>query len=527
MILDDANHTAQETTNQGGRTTLDVVFRRAVLRHPQTLALIDPANRESFTGNAPRRLTYAEADRMISAIAGRLRQIGLSTDTIIGVQLPNTIESVLALLGILRAGMIATPLPLLWRRADCVNALTRLGAKAIITCTRIGATDHGMQAMQIAADVFPIRYVLGFGEGLDDGIISFDDLYANANPEPLPPLERDRLGNPAAHVAVVTWDVTADGLVPVARSHTELLIGGLPLLLEGRIAQDAAILTTSPIDSFAGISLSLLPWLFAGGTLVLHQPFDAETFTAQIREHHCEMVALPGPLIPALADAGFFAPGAGVKMLLGVWRSPERLAASAPWRHDDISMIDVSVFGETAILAARRVEKGELAEGKPAPIPNATFTAPHTLPGTLKVVEFSRTMAGTVAARGPMVPRFAFPPGAERSNAPYFKVDESGYADTGYACRVEDDAHALVVTGPPAGLVSVGGYRFALRDLQNLIAQIDQAGTLAALPDAFSGHRLAGSATDHAAIQDTLTELGVNPLIVRAFRDRDEKPYVT
>ena len=53
---------------------------------------------------------------MISAIAARLRALGLHTDAVVGVQLPNTVESVLTILGVLRAGMIAAPLPLLWRR---------------------------------------------------------------------------------------------------------------------------------------------------------------------------------------------------------------------------------------------------------------------------------------------------------------------------------------------------------------------------------------------------------------------------
>ncbi len=53
---------------------------------------------------------------MISAIAGRLRRMGLHTDAIVGLQLANTVESVLTLLAVLRAGLIAMPLPLLWRR---------------------------------------------------------------------------------------------------------------------------------------------------------------------------------------------------------------------------------------------------------------------------------------------------------------------------------------------------------------------------------------------------------------------------
>src|SRR5204862_7439877 len=56
-----------EPPTEPATTTLDGVFRRTASRKPEALALIDPANRETFTDGAPRRLTYAEADRAVSA----------------------------------------------------------------------------------------------------------------------------------------------------------------------------------------------------------------------------------------------------------------------------------------------------------------------------------------------------------------------------------------------------------------------------------------------------------------------------
>ncbi len=123
----------------GNRVTLDDLFRRAGVRHADALALVDPPDCERLTGRPPRRLTYAQADRAISALAARLRSFGLQTDTVVAIQLANTVDSIIALLGVLRAGMIAAPLPLLWRMRETVDALSPIGAKAIITSTRIGA----------------------------------------------------------------------------------------------------------------------------------------------------------------------------------------------------------------------------------------------------------------------------------------------------------------------------------------------------------------------------------------------------
>ena len=154
VILSDP-HGRPATARTGGGATLDALFRRAVLRRPDAIALIDPPNRESFTDGAPRRLTYAQADRMISAIAGRLRRLGCIPTPSSACRLANTVDGVLALLAVLRAGLIAMPLPLLWRRADAVAALSRVGANALIVSGRIGAVDHYDLAMQVAAEAFP------------------------------------------------------------------------------------------------------------------------------------------------------------------------------------------------------------------------------------------------------------------------------------------------------------------------------------------------------------------------------------
>ena len=55
---------------------------------------------------------------------------GCIPDAIVGLQLANTVECVLTLLAVLRAGMIAMPLPLLWRRADISQLRSAASAPA-------------------------------------------------------------------------------------------------------------------------------------------------------------------------------------------------------------------------------------------------------------------------------------------------------------------------------------------------------------------------------------------------------------
>jgi hypothetical protein len=513
VILDDPR-TRPATARIGGRATLDGLLRRAALRRPDAMALIDPPNRESFTDGTPRSLTYAKADRMVSAIAGRLHRLGLRTDAIVGIQIANTVESVLTLLGVLRAGLIAMPLPLLWRRADAVAALSRVGISALVVSGRIGEADHYDLAMQIGAEIFPVRYVCGYGGNAPDGLVAFDDLFTAQDIDPIPSLEDERAAapGPAAHLAIITWDVGADGLVPVARSHAELIAGGLPIVLESGLKQDAVLLSTLTMASFAGLAVAVVPWLVLGGTLALHQPFDHEVFLAQIDTMSFDTVIVPGPLATQLAEAAQLAERD--VNVVGVWRAPERLAHALPWPGPPARMIDVLVFGETGLIAA-----GRGPDGAPAAIPFGVVPAPRAPKGTIVAAEIAPSANRTVTMRGPMVPRVPFPPGAERSGAPYLKVAPNGFVDTGYACR--RDSQTMVLTGPPPGIVSIGGYRFVLREMQDFVSHVENgSGTLAVLPDVLAGHRLAGAATDHDTFEDKLARLGANPLLISAFHRR-------
>jgi non-ribosomal peptide synthetase component E (peptide arylation enzyme) len=172
--------TASTDNHDVARTTLDDLFRRAAVRNPDAVALVDPDDRAHFTGGEPRQLTYAQADRIVWAIAARLRALGLQTDSVVGVQLPNTTEHILTLLGILRAGMIAAPLPMLWRETEIIAALSGVGARAIVATSRIGSADHCAVAGRVAAGLFSIRHVCAFGENLADGIVALDDVMSAA-----------------------------------------------------------------------------------------------------------------------------------------------------------------------------------------------------------------------------------------------------------------------------------------------------------------------------------------------------------
>ncbi|HWE79981.1 MAG TPA: hypothetical protein VG270_15820, partial [Pseudolabrys sp.] len=68
--------------------------------------------------------------------------------------------------------------------------------------------------------------------------------------------------------------------------------------------------------------------------------------------------------------------------------------------------------------------------------------------------------------------------------------------------------------------ITIGGYNFRHSALDAAVLAIDPHATVAALPDAVLGQRLAGHAADPSAVAARLLDAGVNPLLAGAFRQR-------
>jgi hypothetical protein len=492
-------------TQTSASPTLDGLFRRILARQPDATALIDPANKMRVTGQPPKRLTYAEADRAISALSAHFIEAGLPANSVIAVQLPNTIEFALTVLAAHRAGLVVALLPLLWRQAELTVALNRTSARGIVTTAVIDGVVHADLAMNAAAEAFSIRHVCGFGSGLPDGMASLDRAISKPSTAARSVVQDGR------KASIISFDVTPDGFRPVPRTHLNLIAGGLALSLESDVPQGAVLISAFAPSSFAGLTASLMLWLLSGGTLVLHHPFDGEVLERQIDAERCDTLIAPAQLALWLSETDMAARLPRLRQVIGLWRAPEQVMSSPPWTAGQAALTDVYLFGEAGLFAARRA-----ADGAPAAILPGPYAAPRDIAGASIAGEILLTPKGTLALRGPMVSAAAYipPPSVDDAQPP------RDYADTGFAARLDRATGAICITAPPSGVMAVGGYRFLAQDLQEWARRLGQGALLTALPDRLSGHRLAGRAKDNARAREALGELGLNPLMVEAFRDR-------
>ncbi len=279
------------------KLTADALLRRHASARPDATALADPQGRH---GQPRRTFTYAQAETCVDALAGVFASLGLAPGDRIAIQLPNTAVAPLALLAAWRAGLTVMALPFLWRRYEVAAVAADLKPQALLGAGTFDgfAIAHGLR--EVAAKEMSVRFVLGFGPDLPDGVAPLDALLDLKRSVVRPVEPRDLPG-----AALVTFTARAGAaFVPVAYTEDELLAHGMSAAKALSLDRSEVILNPFPISSAIGIGFALMPWLVSGCTLLQHEPFDLDAFAAQLIEQGATLAALPAPLIAAFAGTG-------------------------------------------------------------------------------------------------------------------------------------------------------------------------------------------------------------------------------
>lgn len=496
MILNRTNR--DKSMAVAGRATIDGLLRRAAAIRPHNPALRDASNRPLIIGGTVINLSWGELDSIVDAVAGRLRALGLTTDNVVATQFALSSEAVIALLAIARAGLVTAPVPLGWGRRETVQHLQRLGARAILTAGRAGPVECADLMRHAAAECFSVRAVLSIGGPALDGVMALDDVLDAASEAEH--FAIDRADNPADHVVLVTADATAAGHVAVPRSHNELIAGGLAAFTAGAPDEGSVIAATLAPDTFAGLALQVVPWLMSGGQFVAHPPLALRALVDDIAESATSHLVLPAAAVESLDRADPEALGSLRHVTLLARRGQEAAAAAAPG--GDAPRDVFLAAGEAGLIRIAGPD-GALPLGAERSGQSTTL------------IETRIGAEGALMMRGAMVPLNAFPPGAENGLPPYWSTDAEGFRDTGIPAIAGPAPKTLLIAGDAAGVVAVGGRRFAESDLHAAYAEAGGEIAPVVRADPLLGQRVAGVIGDGRAIvglSQRLAETGVTPL---------------
>ena len=227
-----------------------------------------------------RRLSYAELDALVSAVAACLVARGLEPGDRVAVYAPKTIEAVAAMLAVARAGGVLVPVNPILKAAQVAHILADSGARLLVT--------QRMRADQlIAADA------LG-----ETGLLTIEDDWPSASATPAPDV-----AVAADDLAAILYTSGRTGLPKgVMLSHRNLLVGAESVAAYIGNTADDRILAVLPLSFDAGFS-QLTTGFHSGASVVLLDYLTPRDVVKAVERHGVTGITGVPPLWIQLAEA--------------------------------------------------------------------------------------------------------------------------------------------------------------------------------------------------------------------------------
>nr|WP_312886094.1 AMP-binding protein [Methylorubrum rhodinum] len=424
------------------RLGLGTLLAATARHHPDRIAVIDPADKPAWSGRPAITWTYAAAAEIVERLARGLRGWRLPAGSRIGLCLPGSAESVLAILAVEAAGHVAVMLPVSWDEERLLAAAQNVGLAAVLTQARLGAAAPAERLCTVAMRYFGLRYLAAFGPDVPDGVINLDRFVLDGPAGPAP-------NHPPAPAGVVSF-AGGDPDRPVFRGGEALVAAAAAHLVAARVAPGERILSLIGPHDLRGLATGLAAAIVAGATLEVLPLFDGAAFAAALRRAGPTHLVAPAFLEKNLAGREL---PPDLRSATFVHRAPARLPARnrAPGGHQALrleTVIDAVAFDETALVSGRRGGPGDVSVvlGRPErlALPAGLMEIRHEADGRLAF----RGQACASAALQRGAPRTA-DPGAWRAS-PYATILFAGLA-TGIdvaALRVEADPPESVFFAP-------------------------------------------------------------------------------
>ncbi|MGH3287009.1 MAG: class I adenylate-forming enzyme family protein, partial [Streptosporangiaceae bacterium] len=494
-----------------------------------------------------RSLTWPQLDEQVSRLAQVLLAEGAGPGDVVGVQLPNTVEIVVAFLAIVRIGAIVAPFPVQYRAYELTHLSGVAQVQAFLTASRIGQRPAAAEIDALADQIPSLRWVGAFGPGLPDGAIGLDSRMAAA------PERYGARGGLAAHLAAwspdpndcvtICWTSGTESTPKgVQRTHYDWMSMRTGTVEGPELTADDVLLNPFPMVNMAGINGMFLPWLTVGGLLVQHHPFDLATFLAQIEQHRATYTCAPPALLTALLHNEALAAQTDISSLriLGSRSTPLAPSLLQGW-HDRYGIEIINFYGSNEGIALL---------GTPKDIPDPAVRAQYF--PRYAVRDWSITMSRTTLARivdpvtGEEITEAGVPgelrikgPGVFPGYLPASGVpdpfDEDGYLKTGDILEIAgDEQQYLRYVDRSTDMVVRGGMKISAAELEGLIAGHPTVADVAvvAYPDDVLGERACavvvprpGQAVSLAEIIAYLRQIGIATFkLPERLEVRDELP---
>ncbi len=279
--------------------TVDSLFRAAVAARGGAEALIDAPNRPALIGSPSRRLTFAQTDRAVDALAHVLAGLGVGRGDVVATQLPNVVEGVIAFLACARMGAILSPVATAYREHELRQILPTISPRVYLTTGLFHGCDHAAMLRDLKLEGVTDAEIISLDEAAPEGVLSLSALMGAAPGQPYAaPADLD-----ASEALTLCWTSGTEAVPKgVPRHHDHWVVNGEALVEAAGLQSGDAILNPFPLINIASIGGMVMPWLVCQGRLIQHQPFDLPIFLAQMQDERVAYTVAPPAVLNMLLN---------------------------------------------------------------------------------------------------------------------------------------------------------------------------------------------------------------------------------
>ncbi|WP_420078943.1 class I adenylate-forming enzyme family protein [Streptomyces sp. JL4002] len=450
-------------------------------------------------------LCYTALDRKVRCLATGLRGLGIGPGDVVGVQLPDGRNAVIADLALAALGAVSLPFPVGRGVLEAECLLRRAEAVAVIAATEHRGFRHAADLRTLTGALPGLRHVVAAGPGTPpEGTIPLAELL-RSDPAGFVPARPDP--DSAARILVSSGSEAEPKMV--AYSHNALA-GGRGNFLASLIPDGTPprCLFLVPLASAFGSNGTAVTLARHGGTLVLLDHFDARAALDAVREHRpTHVLGVPTMVRMMLErlDVGAAPLPAPTALVLGGAPLDETTAAAAA---EAFGCPVVNLYGSadgvnchTGLGSTVPPTHGSaVVAGRPDPrVAEIRIADPDThepLPDGA---------VGEIISRGPMTPLCYV--GAPELDARYRTRD--GWVRTGDLGYLDSD-RVLHVVGRLKDIVIRGGANISPAEVERELTAHPLVRDVACVgvPDPLMGERLAACVVARGAQAPTLASLG-------------------
>jgi non-ribosomal peptide synthetase component F len=271
-----------------GHLTVDGLMETMARARPSRLLHVDAPDTGRWTDRPARSLAAGELPAASHRLSRQLLTLGLRPQDRVILMLPNHTDAVIALLGIMAAGLVACPVSPVAEADEIRRAAECVGARAIVTTSRYGGFRPAERAREAAASYLGLRFLCSVDSEAPDGVASLegwaDVEVSSATLQPPQPVD----------AALITFERAEDGAtVARVRSHAQVIADGLAVSAVASLTSRSRLLATFAPVSAAGVAGTLVAPLLSGASALLHGPFDGEVLRRQLVDAPDAILMLP------------------------------------------------------------------------------------------------------------------------------------------------------------------------------------------------------------------------------------------